>query len=372
MSGTAMDQADAPGNVTLIFPAVDQAATDYQTEASRRGERTICAASVGATSIACQAAEPIYLPMIYESSFPDRFLALVRERSVARVYCPVATVYAFLVKFIADRKLALTLVGKSPVAQQIHRHDDLMARARSAHSLVRAIGEREGTLSLHEVASLLKHSAIIYGESNDDKLGAIMGVACSAPQQDVVEIGCLMGRSAFVLMFLATRYRLGPVLTVDPWAPDECTQQDSPAELQAVVDEWDYETLSEGFFVNTALLQQGRHCHLRAPSNAAIAQYESLRLPAVVPPWSGRIGLIHIDGNHDYDAVADDCRQWIPRIVPGGWLILDDYVWAHGDGPYRVGNELLEREAGRIERSFVCGKALFIRWKDAMNSHAAQ
>ncbi len=372
MRETAMDQAGTPGNVTLIFPAVDQAATDYQAAAFQRGEQTICAASLGATSVACQAGESIYLPMIYESSFPERFLALVRERSVARVYCPVATVYAFLVKFIADRKLALTLVGESPVAQQIHRHEDLMARARRVHSLVQAIGEKEETLSLHEVASLLKHSVIIYGESNDDKLGAMMGIACSAPQQDVVEIGCLMGRSAFVLLFLATRYRLGPVLTIDPWAPAECAQQDSPAELQAVVDEWDYEALSEGFFVNMALLQQGRHYHLRKPSNDAIARYESLRLPAVNQPWSGRIGLIHIDGNHDYAAVADDCRLWVPRIAPGGWLILDDYVWAHGDGPHRVGNELLERDAERIERSFVCGKALFIQWKNAMNSSTAQ
>ena len=95
-----------------------------------RGERTICAASVGVTSAAGQAGVPIYLPMIYESSFPDHFLALVREHPVARVYCPVATVYAFLVKFIADRQLALMLVGESPVAQQIQRHKELMARAR--------------------------------------------------------------------------------------------------------------------------------------------------------------------------------------------------------------------------------------------------
>lgn len=363
-----MIRSEGAEDVTLIFPAVDQAATEYQAAAFRRGERTICAASVG-VAVGGLAGQPMHLPMIYERDFPERFLALVREHSVARVFCPVATVYAFLVKFIASHQLALAMVGESPVAQQISRHQDLMARARRVHLLVGTIGEGGANLSLHEVASLLKYSATIYGESNDDKLGAMMAVACSAPQQDVVEIGCLMGRSAFVLLFLATRYQLGAVLTIDPWAPAECAQEDSPSELQAVVDEWDYEALSEGFFVSTALLHQARHCHLRLPSNAAIARYESRHLPAVTPSWSGRIGLIHIDGNHDYDAVAEDCRQWVPWIAPGGWLVLDDYVWAHGDGPYRVGNEILERDAWRIERSFVCGKALFIRWNEAMDSH---
>lgn len=224
-------------------------------------------------------------------------------------------------------------------------------------------------MSLHEVASLLKFSATIYGESNDDKLGAMMAVACSAPRQDVVEIGCLMGRSAFVLLFLASRHQLGPVLTIDPWASMECTQADSPPELQIVVDEWDFEVLGEGFHTSTALLHQGRHCHLRLPSSVALEKYAGGKLPAVALPWSGHIGLIHIDGNHDYAAVEEDCRQWVPHSAPGGWLVLDDYVWAHGDGPWRVGNELLEHAADRIERSFVCGKALFIRWNESMHGH---
>lgn len=364
MSESVVRQADAKANVTLIFPAVDQEATKYRAAASQRGEQTICASSVGALDLIDTAEEQFWLPMIYDDAFPARFLALIRDHSIARVYCPVATVYAFLTKFIATNRLPLNMVGESPVAQQIMRHKELMARARRVHALVCSLGDDGNTLSLHEIASILKYSATIYGESNDDKLGAMMAIACLAPRQDVVEIGCLMGRSAFVMLFLATRYRLGPVLTIDPWTSAECTQDDSPSELQAVVDEWDYEVLSEGFLASTALMDQGRHCHLRLPSSAAIAKYESLNLPIVSPPWSGRIGMIHIDGNHDYDAVADDCRRWVPHIAPSGWLVLDDYVWAHGDGPYRAGNELLEREAEHIERAFVCGKALFIRWSD--------
>lgn len=356
-------QSGAERNVTLIFPAVDQVAADYRMAASRRGEPTICASSVAVAGTPFETEEVVGLPMIYEAAFADRFLALVRDRCISRVFCPVATVHAFLRRFITEHRLDLALVGESPVAEQMVRHQDLMSRARRVHALMESIGEDASLLSLQEIASLLKFSAAIYGESNEDKLGAMMAVACSAPRGDVVEIGCLMGRSAFVLLFLAARHQLGSVLTVDPWASTECTQTDSPPELQAVVDEWDYDVLSEGFLVSTALLHQGRHCHLRMPSNVAIGIYQNGRLPPVAPPWARRIGLIHIDGNHDYAAVAEDCRQWVPHIAPGGWLVLDDYVWAHGDGPWRVGNEMLERQADRIERSFVCGKALFVRLK---------
>jgi hypothetical protein len=46
-------------------------------------------------------------------------------------------------------------------------------------------------------------------------------------------------------------------------------------------------------------------------------------------------------------------------MLPGGWLILDDYEWAHGDGPRRAGDELLD---DRMAKCFVAGGALFIKF----------
>jgi hypothetical protein len=84
-------------------------------------------------------------------------------------------------------------------------------------------------------------------------------------------------------------------------------------------------------------------------------------------PYCRRIAILHIDANHDYDAVRNDCDLWLRRLLPGAWLILDDYVWSHGDGPLRVGNELIEEYAERIERAFVCGKALFMKFRGDAN-----
>ena len=67
------------------------------------------------------------------------------------------------------------------------------------------------------------------------------------------------------------------------------------------------------------------------------------------------------DANHDYVSVDEDCRLWLTHLMPDGWLILDDYVWLHGDGPRRVGDALLDQRAGQISCAFVSGQALFVQ-----------
>jgi hypothetical protein len=350
---------------TLVFPAVNQAALDYLKAACSRGERVVCAASVANDEVAAAAGELHRLPAIHDADFATRFFALADAQSIVRVLCPVSTVHAFMTRFLAQRRPDLQLIGESPVQQQIAAHRALMARAQRLMPLVELCAGGFPALSLREAAGVLRQASLIYGESNDDKLAAMMGIFARAPQGDVVEIGSLMGRSAFVLLYLAWRHRIGALLTVDPWTAAECAQHDSPAALQHVTDEWDYEVLSEGFMLNLVPCRADDHAHLRLPSEAGFAAYargEPIRSPFGRPvAYSGTIAVIHIDGNHDHAAVNQDCGLWLTRLAPGGWLILDDYVWAHGDGPQRVGDALLRDQAEGIECAFCCGKALFVK-----------
>lgn len=349
---------------TLVFPAVNQAATDYLKQARERGERVICAASVANDEIAAEAGTLHRLPSIHDADFAARFLELADAHAVGRLLCPVSTVHVFMARFLAQHRPDIRLIGESPVQQQIGQHRQLMARAQRLMPLVAVCADGAPALSLREVAGVLRQASLIYGESNDDKLAAMMGIFASAPAGDVVEIGSLMGRSAFVLLYLAWRYRIGPVLTVDPWRAANCAQHESPDALQGVTDEWDYEVLNEGFMLNMVPLRTDDHAHLRLASEYAFDVYANDE-PILSPMgqrivYSGRIAVIHIDGNHDYACVRKDCERWLGRMLPGAWLILDDYIWAHGDGPYRMGNELLQDQPDRIERAFVCGKALFV------------
>jgi hypothetical protein len=353
----------------LVFPAVGQAATDYVQRARARGETVVCAALPGAGDAIALGLEVLPLPSIYAPDFGAMLLALVADLAPTQIVSPVAAVYRYLRQFITEHGLAITLVGDSPIAQEMERHKALMARAGRLQPLVEACAAPSPPACVTDIAGILRTTSAIYGESNDDKLAAMIGIFANAAKGDVVEIGSLMGRSAFVLLSMARRHDIGAVLTIDPWQASEAVQRDSPVEFQEMVGDWDFEVLREGFFVNTAPLFVRNHAHLRMTSADAFGIYESPQ--PLLSPWGDAfqprrgISVIHIDGNHDYSAVHTDCRLWLPRLIPGAWLVLDDYIWAHGDGPYRVGNRLMERQADRVECAFVCGKALFVRWKTA-------
>jgi predicted O-methyltransferase YrrM len=275
-------------------------------------------------------------------------------------------VFDFMRRTLPSIETQVKLLGCSPIEQQISQHRALLARARRFEVLVHQISSSENRLSTLEIASILRQATLIYGESNDEKLAALMAIFSSAPRGDVIEIGSLMGRSAFVLLYLAWRYRIGPVLSIDPWRALEAIQHKSPKEFQALVDEWDFEVIADGFMINMIPFRRDDHAHLRMTSEEGFSNYISnaaitSQLGQSIS-YSKKISVIHIDGNHDLDAVQKDCELWLDRMAPGGWVVLDDYLWAHGDGPYRVGNKLLQARNSHIDRSFVCGKALFIKF----------
>lgn len=357
-------------SVTLVFPALGNVAEDYLATSIRRSEKFVCAASVRSAGFPEEYGQLHWLPSINEADFEQRFLDLVREHGVTLAFCPVSTVYAYVEKLIARENLSIRLIGKSPVQQQIDQHRSLVARAKRLEPFVRSCADGAASIELLELASLLRQSSLIYGESNEDKLAATMGVFANAPKGDVVEIGSLMGRSASILIYLAWRYELGSILTVDPWSALECVQHDSPQSLQVVTDSWDYEVLREGFFVNTLPMRTRDHAHLRMPAESAFTTYsEGKQITSMFGNsvnYSQSIAVIHIDGNHDYQAVKKDCELWLTKLAPDSWLILDDYIWAHGDGPYRVGNSLLEKLTKQIDCSFVAGKALFVRFNSKL------
>ncbi|MNJ57734.1 hypothetical protein D3C77_533360 [compost metagenome] len=106
--------------------------------------------------------------------------------------------------------------------------------------------------------------------------------------------------------------------------------------------------------------------YIRAPSNGAVIEYKnSLRSGAISSKEfgdtevSGAISILHIDGNHKYEEVRNDLNNWLPFVMSGGWILVDDYVWAFGDGPRRVGDELIKLP--QVTASFVVGDTLCVR-----------
>lgn len=70
-----------------------------------------------------------------------------------------------------------------------------------------------------------------------------------------------------------------------------------------------------------------------AAQKAAAGELDRLGLEAVLiqgatheiaKAWSRPIGLLYIDAAHDEASVAQDYRDWIEFVEPGGWVAFDD------------------------------------------------
>lgn len=354
-------------HAVLVFPATHPDGQQYLEAAQERGERVIAASSEVNCDVASEIDRLIVLPYVHEDAFPPRFMALLRDHDIGHIYAPVAAVHAWLKRFISANGLAVQLVGSSPIKREMHRFDRLMNKVSRYRRFIDDCAGGASELSDLEIAAVFRMASNIYGESNEQKIAAMMSIFDSAPRGDVVEIGALVGKSASVLSWLARRYQIGNVLAVDPWQSEAAKQCDSPDAVRVdTVGEWEYETLPQDFVVNMLPVGLGCFNYLRQDSRRGFERFRRDR--AVVSKefgkveYQGAIAIIHIDGNHDYVNVKQDCELWLPLMAPNGWLILDDYQWAHGDGVLRVGNSLLEQRAQNIERAFVCGKALFVKF----------
>lgn len=354
----------------LIFPAVSAEAWEQARAAQREGRPCVLAASMAAPPVGAPSdaqAQWAVLPTIYAQDFEAEFTALVVQRDVGAVYSPVPAVHAFLRRFLRSTQSSVALVNEAPIERQVRALGEIESLAAEVAHVEREAADGAPGLDPLELRAVLETAMGTYGESGPEKIAAMAGIMALACPGDVVEIGTLMGRSATALRLLARRFQIGPVLTVDPWAPAEAVQADSPAVVRDdLIGQWDYERLARGFTAGMYALGDTDFAHLRLPSRLAFDEYCARPLQHFHPfkpvRFGGAVSVLHIDGNHDYLAVQDDWQRWGSRLVAGAWVIFDDYVWAHGDGPRRLGDEVLARWQTYIGRSFVKDKALFVQF----------
>lgn len=354
---------------TLIFPCCVRAGLEYAESARERGEAVVAASSLAYDETAAQFQTWFHLPSVYEPGFAARLNEAVARHGIERIFSPVSSAHWKLSRMAASGEIGVRVVGDMPIQRHARHHATRMRQAHLLLAQVRDISGGCSTLSRFEVAAVLGRAMNFFGESNETKIAAMIAIFADAPQGDVVEIGVLTGRSATVLEMMAARHQTGAVLAVDPWSYAHSVQQESPADLQEMVDIWDASVPFETFIVELLpLARKGAFNYLPMTSRAAIAHWRAGEPVASAEfgetRYRGRIAVLHIDGNHDQAAVADDCLLWLPHVMPGGWLILDDYVWLHGNGPRLVGDQLLAERAQDIARAFVCGNALFVRMRD--------
>jgi hypothetical protein len=335
------------------------------------GARVIGASSVQPLPLLDEADECISLPFISDDGFDNALRHVLRTYGVTRLVTMHTGVWAHLARLARrDALVREVFCGPHPVQRQQEDFADshAWAQRQAADDLAPSLGtptrDVAPPLPVPVYASLHRGFLRTYGQCDVAKLEALCAIARVTPRGDVVELGVFFGRSAYALGRLAHAYGIGPTVGVDAWGRTGTTDQGpAAAVLNTSQSAYDQDAVFEAF-VALATEVPGM-TYLRAEAVAAAALYrEAVHAGRLSAPGlgdvalTGGVSLLHVDANHRYDQVRLDVDAWEPMVQPGGWIVIDDYLWAFGDGPRRVGDALLAR--GDFSRAFTWGDSLFL------------
>jgi len=349
----------------LIYPGGMPAALERLAKATAQGMNVLGASSEPGDPASTHYGQWAFLPRYDAPDFKATLQDLRTRYGIDEIYCPHAMVWRYLKQIAPDALAGMTLENGEPYAEDLASYHALFRRVAAMHRHPASLASPTTpavALSKAERHGLLRLASLVPGMCSEQKIFALADVARCCPPGDIVELGSWWGKSAVVLGWLSRRYAIGKLLCIDPWSHDEVRQ--GLADLDSLSVSFDMEETIEVFRTNLAMLA-GDANYLRLAARDAATFYGSQR--AVTSEafgrtvYEGRIALLHIDANHQLDHVREDVRLWTPLVMPGGWVVLDDYLWPFGDGPRVVGDELLEAWGEQAATSFVAGTALFVQ-----------
>ena len=130
----------------------------------------------------------------------------------------------------------------------------------------------------------------------------------------VVEIGTFCGKSAAVFGLAVERHG-GRVYTIDSY-------------------------VGVGNHVTTLEEVEANLASVGVLKSVMVIKGDSV---ALADAWTLPFDVLYIDGAHDYESVRADFDAWVPFLVPGGLLLMDDYA---EEGPNRVIRERVLGQPG--------------------------
>ncbi|MBU2546874.1 MAG: class I SAM-dependent methyltransferase [Proteobacteria bacterium] len=357
----------------LIFPAGMPGAVEFLGQALGQGRKVIGASSLKYDPVRDLYPEWAWLPYVSEPDFDEAFALLAAGKNVGEVYTPHPAIWRYLRQALGRLAPEADLINDEPLDANLAGCRAAMARARSFLSRPLGLASLPPTarpLTFLEASALFRSVEAIPGQCDHQKVAALCEIARCCPRGDVVEIGSLWGKSAFVLNYLSGVYGLGPVLCIDPWDSTEMIQNDKGGLVDDFARHIDLDEALTLFQINLLPTGRGNLNFLRLPSVEAAVFYRgrgevgSAAFGQTV--YSRQISLLHIDGNHGLEAVRSDLAAWSDLMVPGGWIVIDDYLWPFGHGPRIAADELLTRRHGELACAFVSGGALFVQIGDGV------
>lgn len=156
---------------------------------------------------------------------------------------------------------------------------------------------------------VLERMRPIKGWFSDAEARLLLNAACCALTElgdghEVVEVGAYEGRSTVVLASAVQALRpSGRLVSVDP--------HEGLISLSGRSDQHGSSTYK---------------AFCRNLNNAGLRQFVDIRRTySTEVPWTRTIGLLFIDGLHDYRSVRGDYGHFAPWVPPGGYVAFHDY-----------------------------------------------
>lgn len=350
----------------LIFPAGMPRSLEFLQKCLKENRSVIGASSLGYDVSQEKYPAWVSLPYVTDPSFNESLKQAIIELDIGEIYTPNIVVWNHLDKVLDELIPDVALVNVSPVDEVLESYRAALKKARFLIANPLPISSRQSprrSLSEIEAAGLVRYADLIPGMCDDDKFRALFDVARFAVAGDIVEIGSWWGKSAFILSMLAQVHGLGKLLCVDPWENEHLIQGEQ------MVDSGSAQVSAEEaltvFQIGLQPFNANHINYLRKPSVEASQFYGNCHTVNTeifgTTKYTGRISILHIDGNHAYEAVKSDIGSWEAFVVEGGWIIIDDYIWPYGNGPRVAGDKFLSLNQSRIATAFVMGTALFIQ-----------
>ena len=351
---------------TLIFPAGMPRAIAYLGECVQQRQSVIGASSLSNDSSREHYSEWEFLPYVNEVSFPASLASLLQRRAITEIFTASPVVWAVLKKLLPKVAPAVALLGESPATEMLagYRSSTQVAdRLWSHRDFLMLDGRVKPRMSRTAFTAMVHHANTIPGMCDHQKMLTLSEICRDTPVGDVVEIGSWWGKSAFILSYLARQYEIGNLLCVDPWSDSHLVQDDKLVdELSAELSAAEAHNV---FLVNLLPYSGGSINYMKLPSVEGAARYRKQRVVATdefgETAFTGKIALLHIDGNHEESAVEADVQAWAGLVVKGGWIVFDDYKWPYGDGPRCVADRYIGLQGDRVQSACFSGGALFVK-----------
>lgn len=151
-----------------------------------------------------------------------------------------------------------------------------------------------------------------------EKAFIMADLVCKYNLKTTVEIGVYRGRSLLPIALAHKLSTQGIAYGIDPYKLEEALENDTPftEDIEKFCLALDFDSLHKDVLNLIESYQVVEHCILlRQTSKEAINYFIDNDI---------YFDLLHIDGNHDTEKVMLDVNLYLPRIKPGGFIVMDD------------------------------------------------